>query len=92
MTVVPRIANVNFIMLTGCCAARRVRTKSLMQYTVKYVVNVRINALYRLELSAFVFASTAAANSPDFGARSASASSDEGSVLTTMPSPRQGRR
>jgi hypothetical protein len=42
-------------MLRRTTAAAR-RIESLMQYTVKYVVNVCINALYRLELSAIVFA------------------------------------
>jgi len=40
--------------LCGTVAAKRI--ESLMQYTVKYGVNVRTYALYRLELSANVFA------------------------------------
>lgn len=42
--------------------------ESLMKYTVKYVVTARINALYRLELSAFVFAPAGVANRPNSAA------------------------
>jgi hypothetical protein len=53
-----------------------VRGESQVQYTVKYVVNVRINALYRLELSMFVFAAAGGEKQANSTDRSAAASRD----------------
>jgi hypothetical protein len=67
--------------LCGTVAAKRI--ESLMQYTVKYGVNVRINALYRLELSAIVFGPAAWQQGrirPPIGERVASFTATRGSA------------